>query len=247
GRERFWVEGQDHGGQSQRDAVAHHRAAKSRGDGRRGQACARRAGGQFGKSLSSRAEKPDVHNGTGVAYCGKQQSDGCQRGEIDRAVIARDGGGGPARGLPQSRKHVACAWHSAPEGNRDPPRAWRQPLADCAPASQRRFCVGVARRRGWTRSWIVVVGSADWLDAQVHAFPDCVVDRSEPRNFGRNVWILPARHTDVCVWAGLKDLTQRSDHRSEGTCRGRYYPTSLEIFTAQPARGCATRVLARPP
>jgi len=168
-------------------------------------------------------------------------------GEIDRAVIARDGGGGPARGLPQSRKHVACAWHRAPEGNRDPPRAWRQPLADRASASQRRFCAGAARRRGWTRSWIVVVGSADWLNAQIHAFPDCVVDRGESRNFGRNVWILPARHTDVCARAGLKDLAQRGNHRFEGARRGRCGSTALEIFTAQPARRCATRVLARPP
>ena len=112
-------------GRSQRYAVAHHWAAETRDDGGRGQACARRVGGQFGKSISSRREKPDVHNRTGVAYCGKHKSNGCQRGEIDRAVIARDGGSGPPRGLPQSRKHVACAWHRAPEGNRDPPRAWR--------------------------------------------------------------------------------------------------------------------------
>src|SRR5438067_1503995 len=226
--------------------VAHHRAAETGDDGGRGQACARRPGGQFGKSISSRAEKPDVHNCTGVAYCGKHKSGGCQRGEIDRTVIARDGGGGPPRGLPQSRKHVARAWHSTPEGNRDPPRAWRYPLADRAPASQRRFCAGAARRLGWTHSWIVVVGSADWLNAQVHAFRDCVVDRSEPRNFGRNVWILPARHTHVCARAGVEDLAQRGDHRSQGTCRRRCNTTSLEIFTAQPARRCANRVLAGP-
>src|SRR5206468_195691 len=126
------------------------------------------------------------------------------------------------------------------------PRAWRQPLAHRAPASDRRFCAGAARRRGWTHSWTLVVRSADWLNAEVHAFRDCVVDRSEPHNFGRNVWILPARHTDVCAWAGLKDLAQSGDHRSEGTCRGRCDTTSLEIFTAQPARRCANRVLARP-
>ena len=36
-------------------------------------ACARRVGGQFGKSISSRAEEPDFHNRTGVAYCGKHK------------------------------------------------------------------------------------------------------------------------------------------------------------------------------
>ena len=43
-------------------------------NGGRGQACARRASGQFGKSVPSRAKGPDVHNGTGVAYFGKQQT-----------------------------------------------------------------------------------------------------------------------------------------------------------------------------
>src|SRR5438477_7424772 len=105
-------------------------------------------------------------------------------------------------------------------------------MADRAPAAQRRFCAGAARRYGWTHSWIVVVGSADWLNAQVHAFRDCVVDRSEPRNFGRNVWILPARNADVRARTGLKDFSQRGDHRSAATCRGRCDATSLESFTA---------------
>src|SRR5947208_13669077 len=116
-------------------------------------------------------------------------------------------------------------------------------MADRAPASQRRFYAGAARRRGWTHSWIVVVGSADWLNAQVHAFRDCVVDRREPRNFGRNVWLLPARYIDVCARAGLEDLAQRGDHRSERTSRRRCDAPSLEIFTAQPARRFANRVL----
>ena len=52
------------------------------------------------KAYPVEQKEPDVHNRTGVAYCGKHKSGGCQRGEIDRAVIARDGGGGPPRGLP---------------------------------------------------------------------------------------------------------------------------------------------------
>src|SRR5438552_275851 len=126
-----------------------------------------------------------------------------QKHDLDPAIAARDGGGSATGGMPQPRKHAARARHSTAQGDRDPSRARRQPLADRAPAPHRRFCTRTPRRCGWTYSWTVVVRSAGWLNAQADAARHSLVERSEPRNFGGDVRILPARHAHVCARAGL--------------------------------------------
>src|SRR5207248_7113223 len=111
--------------------------------------------------------------------------------------------------------------------------------------SDRRLRAGGARRRRWTYSWTVVVRFAGWLDAQVDAARNHLGDWTEFCNFGGDFWVLPARHAHVCARPGLENFAQRGGGRSEGTCRRRYSAPALEIFTAQPARRCADRILAR--
>ena len=49
------------------------------------------------------------------------------------------------------------------------------------------------------------------------------IDRSEPRNIGGNVRILPDRHADVCARAGIENFAQRAGDRSEGTSPGKMW------------------------
>src|SRR5581483_222073 len=72
-----------------------------------------------------------------------------------------------------------------------------------------------------------------------------MVGRTEPRNLGGNVRILPTRHARVCAWASLENFAERGGGRSEGTLRGRRGTPALEIFTAQPPGRRADRLFAR--
>src|SRR5262249_12520063 len=96
---------------------------------------------------------------------------------------------------------------SAPERDRDPSRARGQPLAHRSPASHRRLCAGGTRRHGWSYSWTLVIRFAGWVDAKADAARHRVVGRTEPRNLGGDVRILPPRYVDVCARTGFENFT----------------------------------------
>src|SRR5690242_13525062 len=72
-----------------------------------------------------------------------------------------------------------------------------------------------------------------------------MVERTESRNFGGDVRILPARHTHVRTWAGLENFAESGGGRFERTRRRRCGAQALEILTAPPAGRRANRIFTR--
>ncbi len=147
---------------------------------------------------------------------------GRRRSESARAAPLRHGGRGPARGLLESRQHVARPRHGAAEGNRHPSRPGREPLADRAPAADRRLR---ARRRSASAFGLLLgLWSSDLLVASMgNMMPVDMVWRG-----GLNASVLLATFV-FCVLGtlafalgpALEVVARRGGRRLEGTGRRR--------------------------